>query len=491
MITRWVNQRAFITMGNKQRFKVNYLFIIASAYLFFFNGNAHSQVSITLGAQELYDDNIFLENDNRRPAPFVLNDNLLDDLRDGFISTVPSDSRDGRPNDDIISNIFMDFSGKPKNVSKYYDTSYQLKTGFLIFGTFTEQNRLTLDGNLILSLSDRFIPKPYYATLTNALVSASNNIAAAGGTATQTSQNYVITGETGIRDVKIVDKVTFDLGYTGSYQKYLGELLLSSKDDNDTETALNGVDFYSHKLGSAIKDQVTRDLELGVAASGGVQIFTDIENGKGETIAQDPKELDRNNAELLGTSKYTITKKLSFDGSAGVGFSQLRTDPKPFTVETIGENGQTQSATVTPKDSNTGLTYNLALNYIYRPGSLLTLGSNRGFSTNIDGQRFTSNTYFANVIEPLTDALQLTLGTRYVQFEDQSLSSLGETNRFEGSISMNYNISQSTSFNIGYNYSKQDGKSSVLTDTLGYSEPDYVVNRFFIGVNTGFVGLPL
>jgi opacity protein-like surface antigen len=133
----------------------------------------------------------------------------------------------------------------------------------------------------------------------------------------------------------------------------------------------------------------------------------------------------------------------------------------------------------------------LALNYAYRPGSLITLGANQGFSTNIDGQRLTAKTYFINLIEPLTDKLKLTLGTRYFLFNDPSFDLPSDISRFEGSASINYNITQNTSFNLGYNYSKQDGDASFAEDVLGFSEPDFVVNRFFIGINTGFVGLPL
>lgn len=453
--------------------------------------NVNAQVSITLGLQELYDDNIFLENDNRRPAPFVLNDNIIEDLRDGNLSTVSSNSQDGHPDDDILSNLFVDFSGKPKALANLIETSYQLRTGLLIFSSYSEQNRLTLDGNLRTFFSDKFLARPFYFGINNGLQSASNNLTVAGGTATQTAENYVFSAETGIKDITLIDKVTFDFGYTGGYQKFLGELLLSSKDNANTQTAINGVDFHSHVLGSNIKDQLTRDLEVGLTGSGGVQIFTNIENPGGEALTTDETELDRNNAELQGTVKYTISKKLSFDGSVGAAFSQLRTDPTPRTIESLNEMGETVSTVYTPKDSNTGLTYNLALNYAYRPGSLITVGANQGFSTNIDGQRLIAKTYFANLIEPLTDKLKLTLGTRYFLFNDPSFELPSDTSRFEGSASINYNITQNTSFNLGYNYSKQDGDASFTEDVLGFSEPDYVVNRFFIGINTGFVGLPL
>lgn len=455
------------------------------------NSLASAQVSVTLGMQELYDDNIFLENDKRRPAPFVLNDNVIDDLRDGHLSTVPSDSQNGKPDSDILSNLFIDFSGKPKSLTNYIDSSYQLRTGLIIFGTFSEQNRITLDGNLRTNLADKFLPKPYYIGINNALQSSSNNLSVAGGTATQTAENYVFSAETGVSNISLAEKINFDFGYTGSYQKYLGELLLSDNGNSNTQTALSGVDFHSHILSTNVKDQLTKDLEIGLLGSGGVQIFTNIDNPGMSSVTSDKKELDRNNAELQGTTKYTISKKLSFDGSAGIAYSQLRTDPIPRTIEFLNDMGETVLTTYTPNDANTGLTYSLALNYAYRPGSILTVGSNQGFATNIDGQRLTSRTFFANLVEPLTERLKLTIGSRYFQFNNPSINITGDTNRFEGSASFTYNITQNTSFNLGYNYTKQDGAPSFTQDTTGFSEQDYIVNRFFIGVNTGFVGLPL
>ena len=62
-----------------------------------FSTPAAAQVAITVGVQEMYDDNIFLENDERRPAPLVVDDALEEDLSDGELSVFSSEQADGNP----------------------------------------------------------------------------------------------------------------------------------------------------------------------------------------------------------------------------------------------------------------------------------------------------------------------------------------------------------------------------------------------------------
>jgi hypothetical protein len=450
----------------------------------------YAQVSITLGAQNIYDDNIFLENTSRPPIPILSNQDLLEGTDGERPNPLILENFDGKPNSDFITNLNIGIAGELPFARQIIKSSYDFDIGALFFAEYSEQDRITLDGAIETSLSDLILPRPYYLSIRNGLFSASNNVAAPGSTATQTTQNYILTGETGFRKAEIASNTTYSLGYLGSYQKFLGDFLINSPTNPRSLTQQGGVDFHSHMGITSLDYRVNNDLEVGIAGSGGMQIFTDITAGDFGGGDFDPSLLDRTNAEIKGTAKYTISKTLFFDGAAGIGYSQLSNDPGPLEFTFINEEGQTVTELRDINRANTGLTYLLSLNYAYRPGSLLTVGGTQGFTTNIDGQRFITRVSFFNISEPLTDDIRLIIGGSYMQFEDQS-DLAPNFDRFEGSVSFNYHIGQNTALMAGYNYTVQSTKTSDVFETNRLLSQDFHSNRIFFGITTGFVGLPL
>lgn len=467
----------------------NTLRYLALFFAAFLTSEAQAQVSISLGVQTIYDDNIFLEDKNRPQVPVLFNDSLV-----GPDGAEPRplvlQNFDGKPNDDFITNVTAGVAGSLPFLRQSVKSSYDLTAGAVLFGTHSEQDRLILDGFLDTSLSDLILPGPYYLGMRNGIYSASNNVAAASSTATQTTQNYILTGETGIRGAEISRNLLFNLGYTGTYQKFLGEFSINDVKNQPSLVNNGGVDFHSHMGNTGLDYRVNKDLEVGVRGTGGVQIFTRHDPGDNASFNEiDPKDMDRINGELQGTLKYSITRTLFFDGAAGMGYSKMKVTPDPFEITIPQADGTTTSQIVNPKADNTGMTYMLSLNYAYRPGSLMTLGSSQGFTTNLDGKRFITRSTYANISEPIFDDLKLIIGGSYMQFEDESKVT-PDFNRFEGSASLNYHIGRATSLVAGYNYTVQS------TDSSGNSEfttptQEFKSNRFYIGINTGFVGLPL
>lgn len=450
---------------------------------------ANAQVSITLGVQTLYDDNIFLEDTKAPPVPVLVNDQLLNE--DGSRpAPLIFDNFDGKPNSDFISNITLGAAGSLPFLRESIDSSYDITGGAILFSTYSEQDRLILDGDIETSISKLILPEPYYVTLRNSVVSASNNVSVASSTATQTTQNYILSFETGVRNAEINRETTYSLGYTGSYQKFLGEFNLNDVRNRPSLVRQGGVDFHSHMGNSDLNYKVSDDLTVGMLGTGGVQIFSKVHPGDFGDADLDPSQLDRINAELQGTIKYNLSRNLFIDGAAGMGYSRLKNTPDPFEFTVINDDGISSTELRDPKSSNTGLIYMLSINYAYRPGSLLTLGGSQGFTTNIDGQRFINRTTFANISEPLTDELRLVLGASYMQFEDES-ELAPNFDRLEGTASLNYHIGQATALTAGYNYTFQDTRSSSRFEELGFPIQNFQSNRFFIGITTGFVGLPL
>jgi hypothetical protein len=451
--------------------------------------NLSAQVSVTLGVQTIYDDNIFLEDTRPPDVPVLINDQLI-----GESGEKPDPLRfenfDGKPNDDFITNISAGIAGSLPFLRQTLDSNYDLNAGLLLFSTYSEQDRIVLDGFLETSISDLVLPRPYYFTIRNGIFSTTNNVAAPTSTATQTTQNYILTGETGFRNAEVSRNLLYSLGYIGSYQKFLGEFNLNDIRNRPSLVRQGGVDFHSHMANSSLDYRVNQDLEIGIAGSGGMQIFTNITAGDFGDANLDPGILDRINGELKGTIKYSFSKTLSFDGAAGIGYSQLRNTPDPFEFTIFNPDGTTESQLREARKSNAGLTYLLALNYAYRPGSLLTLGGSQGFTTNIDGQRFITRVSYLNISEPLLDDLRLVLGGSYMQFEDES-DFTPNFDRFEGTASLNYHIGQATALIAGYNYTVQSANASDAFQERGFPIQNFKSNRIFIGITTGFVGLPL
>ncbi len=450
-----------------------------------------AQVAITTSAQTLYDDNIFLENGNKRPATFFINDDLLNSNTGNLDSGLLTTDRDGKENHDFITNLALDFSGKPLTLNDTIPTTYQFRPGLILFSEFNEQNRVTLDGNITTNLSENILPRPFSAGIINSLQSASNNLGVASGTATRTAQNYQLSGNLGLKGLELDSLSSLDLGYLGTYQKFLGELLLSDASSPNTTTAIQGVDFHSHTAQAAIRRKFAENLELGLRSSAGVQLFTEIHNQGSGAVFRDPSSLDRTNGELVSTADYQISRDFSFTGTLGGAYSRLQNAPDTVSISTVAEDGQISTRELTPSSDNTGLTYSLALNYQFDQASLVTLGSTEGFSTNIDGQRFINRTIFLNLVNSISESWQLSLGGRYFYFDNQSLSLAGQSDRYEASSSLTYKVTPTVSLTGGYNFSKQNGNSGLLNDTLGATEPDFTVNRLFFGINAGFVGLPL
>jgi hypothetical protein len=313
------------------------------------NTDSSAQVAVSVGAQTFYDDNIFLENGENRPAPIVTNSDLSQSFPAGFTTLK---NFDGEEDSDIITNLFTEFSGKLPVLRQSVDSSYNLKLGTVIFADFGEQNRFTIDGQLSTALSKDLIPEPFYLRATNAIQSTSNNLSVASGTVTQSTQNYVITGETGVSNARLTRDLSYDLGYTGAYQLFLGSFYIS-EDDSSTNTEQQGTDFHSHTGHTALKYQVNRSLEVGGLAQGGVQMFTKIHDGAFASVNDDPEDLDRFNGQLQGTTKYTLSRAFYFTGSAGAGYSKLLNDPLPRTITITDENGQSRTETITRSEMMT------------------------------------------------------------------------------------------------------------------------------------------
>ena len=463
---------------------------ISFLFLLVLPGLADAQVAISLGVQELYDDNVFLENDEDRRAFIASNDLIEQSSLNGEVPTILRDEVDGDPNDDLITNINLSLATRSPYFQKYADTSVQGSVGFLLFSEFEEQNRLTLDGRIDTAVSRDVLPDPYYATLSNALVSNSANRAAnAQGTASRTTQIYQLVGQTGIRGVPVADKTAFDFGYIGSLTLFLGDFLLNDREPGQFEN--DGADFHSHTLAATLRRQVSERLIASVTLDAGTQIFTDVETIDGDLVPNNRnRDLDRRNYSGRVGLRYTASEALQFGGYVGAEQTSFVDDDielRPVTV--LGEDGQPTTVFREIESSQNNLIFGADTSYTFAPGTTTLVGIQQDSGIDLDGDRITTRSVYANSLFSLNDRLGLTLSGRFFQFAtDDELDD--STDRFEASASLAYSLTQQTSLVLGYTYADQTADSFRDDDLFGRSR-EYKVNRVFVGVNVGLVGLPV
>ena len=449
---------------------------------------SEAQVSITISAQEMFDTNVFLEDGNRRPSFVIVDDQFEKDFDDGKVNTILSDELDGKENSDFITNLSISLAGSSPYLTEYMDNKAQFGVGFILFSEFTEQNRLTLDGVLETSAADTWLPRPWYASLTNALQSStSDNVSTAEGTASRSTETYTLTGRLGIANLEVLRNVTWGLGYTGTYHVFLGELRFDDEAPGETEE--EGSDFHSHSIGSSFTYQATSSLSFALSGDIGVQYFTNVETTDIDRETRDEDDLDRTNYNTRLTMIYTPDRHFSARAFVGSATSEYMETPQPAEVTVIDEDGQTRNIIVTRDDTETSLVFGGELGYNFAPGTSVLAGVDQNVGTDIDGDRITTRSIYSNGAFALTDRLSLSLSARFLEFS--SNDDLDEsTERVELSSSFSLLVTQQASLVLGYNYVDQNADDPFADGALRTRANEYQAHRVYLGFNVGFLGLP-
>jgi len=451
----------------------------------FFGSEAVAQVAITLGVQEVYDTNIFLENGERSPNPFVLNDAIEEDIADGQLSILGGPSSNGEEDSDFITNVFLGASGDFETFSSVANSGWDAQVGLILFGEFSDLNRVTLDSNLRLNLSDMFIPKPFYVGSNISLSSQSQDISTAQGSSARSSQFLRASISSGINEFEIASSTFWGLGYTGSYNAFLGELFFNSDVSNEFQD--QGSDSHTHFVNTSLSHQLSSRLRTGLTANGGISIFTNIDSNDSGGLEEN-RSLDRFTGEALWIVSYVASERLNFGANAGFNFASFVDEPEPFSRSFINEDGETETAIVDRDGSQASLVFGAGLSYVFQPGSVFSLNLSQERVTDIDGDLVTTRSLSSNITKSFGDRFTFNAGGSVIQFSSQDdLSNAIE--RFEASLSLNYLLTQSTSLVIGGNYTKQDVDDSSLGEALSFRTQDFDSSRIFIGLNTGFLGL--
>ncbi len=451
---------------------------------------AKAQVSISLGVQELYDDNVFLENDRRRPAPFVLNGALDEDISDGDLSVFYSDQADGDPDDDFITNVSIDISTDVPQVADYADVNLSGKLGGLFFAEFSEQNRITVDALFGARLSDLILPRPYMISLSSEMSSDSDDISVAEGTASRTTQSLTTVLRAGIQGMQLSSTSLFDLGYTGAYHLFLGEFLFDDDEDNRFEE--NGSDYNTHTASTKYTKILSPKLRAGIDGSIGVHLVTDVEGG--DSLSKVPDEEDdlanRTNGSANLFTQYDASEKLKLSGSAGIFLTSFHNDQGIRETTVIGKDGEPITISSQREDDETSFTFSGTADYIFEPGTILGLAVRQEVGTDIDGDSISVRSVSVNGVKGIGDRIKLDGAFTFIQFSETDNVS-DPSDRVEFSTSASYQLTQFSAIVLGYNYVTQSADENDLERDLRFRAQDYEANRIFLSVNVGLVGLPL
>lgn len=453
--------------------------------MFFFVAGAHAQVAITYGVQEVYDTNIFLESDIRRPNPVIFNDAIEQDIEDGQLSILGGEASDGEENSDFITNVFLGASGDFGDFSSVANSGWDAQVGFILFGEFSDLNRITFDSNLRLNLSDTVIPDPFYVGSNVSLSSQSQDIATAQGSSAISSQFLRVSATAGVREFEIASRTFWGLGLTSSYNAFLGEIFINSSVPEEFEQ--RGSDSHTHFVNTSLIYQLTSRLRTGFVANGGLSLFTNIDSND---IGQQDEDraLDRYTGEALWTASYVASERLNFNVNAGLNFASFIDDPLPATETFINDDGTTETVLLERDSTQASAVFGGGFNYIFQPGSVFNANVSQSRVTDLDGDLVTTRSVSANVTKSFGDRFSLTAGGNFIQFStDDTLSNA--INRYEVSGSMNLLLTQNTSLVLGYNYTRQDADDADLGEALRFTTQDFDSSRVFVGINGGILGL--
>ncbi|MCC6220711.1 MAG: hypothetical protein IT291_05665 [Deltaproteobacteria bacterium] len=433
---------------------------------------AAAQIAVTVGAQELYDSNVFLENETGQPIP------LLDG--DGLPIALPK-SADGKKNDDLISNLHLGLSGAIP-IHETIKAGLEGEVGSLFFADESDESRLTADTHLKVESTELLIPNPFFIALTSDLTSDSQNVAIAQGSSARVSQSHDATLTAGIGNIQIIDKTDFGLHYGLTRHDFLGEFLFSDRSPDELEE--EGSDYVSNSLTTVLTHHTTERLDTEVYAGVDYLKFTSVKTN--DIIGKSADDIDRTIANLGIGCRYAFSDKLNLFAGVGGDLSFLSEDPEPRTDAIIDDSGNTILIATERDDEESSLAFNAGADFMPRVGTIFSLAVDQSKLIDIDGDNILSRTFSLNGLHKIGEAWQLSASGLFTQFDEgDSLSDA--TDRFEVTTSVRYFITEALAIAVGWNYSNQDADTG-SDNFLSLGTDDYKIHRAFISLDFGLVG---
>ena len=448
---------------------------------------ASAQTVFTFGADEYYDNNIFLEDDNGVPAPVIVDSQL--GQPEGNLK-IP-DQYDGDPNDAYITNVFVGASGAVP-LSQSLVTTAAGRVGGIFVGDYSDQDRVTLDTNLSISPEQGLLPEPLNFSITDTIRSQGGNIGTANGTATQQTQTHQVGLNLGAGNMRIADKTTASLAYSFNYSQFLGAFLLDGQNDEDLgpyanqndQNSSDGSDFITNGIDGSINRNITQSWVAGLFAGVTQFTYTRVGSNVGD---EDASDLDRLDARTGIRSSYQLNEKFFINSSVGVLRTSLSNSPDQQTATVVDGDGNITEVNTTPESDQTNLIFSGGFTYIPVPSFTLITSADQFSGPDTNGNRITTRSFSVDAIKTFGDRTRAGATGRFLQFSGGDDLS-GATDRYEVSTFVGYNLLQNLEIHAGWNWGIQNADDNNVAQQVQFGNGDYEFNRFFIGLTTGFVG---
>lgn len=421
--------------------------------------DVRAQVVYSVGTQEVYDSNIFLEDDKA-------------------LSTVPVD-KDGNPfeqadgdlNSDFISNPYVSMAGRIPTGRKIV-TNYNARLGFIVYNDNTDLNRATVDGTLAINPGEEVLPQYWTFGFYDTMSSQASAVGVAQGAASQQGQINVATISGGLSNYKFNEANSFTNVFAINRQDYLEQFNLSGSDDD--RLTIPGVDSMSYGMNTRFDHSINS--KWTAFLSNNLNYF-DVTGGTfgdgGDNGAS--SGLDRVNISPSLGASYAANNRLQFSASTGVDFSKFSSSGDSNTSTNLNQD-----------DSQSSFFYALTSSYTASERASVSLNVLQSAGTDVNGGRILSRSFGANGSYMFNNLLSGNLGVQYAQFTlGDTLSK--PTDRVTVTAAAKYSITDTVALSAGYNYVVQNSERE--TTSLLFNNGDYAGHRVFVGLDTGFMGV--
>lgn len=422
--------------------------------------SAVAQVVYSVGTQEVYDSNIFLEDD--KPTANLPVDKNGNPLEQG----------DGKLNSDFVSNPYLSIAGKLQEGAKVV-TNYNTRLGFILYNENTQQNRVTFDGTISIAPTEDALPKYYTLFVTDTMSSQAGAVGVAQGAASQQAQINIASITGGLKAYELNDSNTFSNLLSVSRQDFLGQFNLSSASDTERLT-IPGVDSFTYAMNTRLDHSIDSKWSLFTANNLNYFDVTGGEFGDSGDSSRATSTLDRVNISPSVGGSYVASPRLQFSGSTGVDFSIFSNDTQSTTAA-IQRQDSTQSS----------FFYGGSSSYTVSDRTSLGINILQSAGTDINGGRLLSRSFGFNGNYILNNRLSGQLGAQLAQFTlGDSLSK--PTDRVSLIASTKYSLTESVALSVGYSFVVQN--SDATTTSILFNNGDYEGHRAFVSLDTGFLG---
>jgi hypothetical protein len=421
---------------------------------------AGAQVVYSVGTQQVYDTNIFLEDDK-------------------VGSTVPVDQNgqpfeqaDGELNSDFISNPYVSLAGKVPGSSKIV-ANYNARLGFILYNENSQQNRLAVDGTLSVTPREDVLPQYYTLAFNNTMSSQAGAVGVAQGAAAQQGQINVASISGGLQSYRLNDSNAFSNLFSVSRQDFLDQFNLSSSNENERFN-IPGVDSFTYAMNTRIDHTI--DSKWSAFISNNLNYFdvTGGEFGNSGSGSNAGANLDRVNISPSVGGSYVASSRLQFTGSTGVDFSRFS-----------NEVDSTATGIEARESTQTSIFFGGSSSYVVSDRASLGVNILQSAGTDINGGRLLSRSFGVNGNYIFNNRLSGNLSGQLAQFTlGDSLSK--PIDRYSVTAATKYSLTEAIALSVGYSFVVQS--SDAENTSLLFNNGDYDGHRAFVSLDTGFLG---